>query len=292
MTTGITSDTFVENAYLTVAEYKNAPTSIDYDNLVVNGNANAQDAELARVIMRASSFINEFLNQSLVAAQITETQRARVSGQGWIALHPNNNPIIALESFQYGATPNILATLTDCSTAWFENQQLIIPLNGSDLSYSSQGPLSFGGASPYLQMFCKYTYVSGFVNTLATGTALASTLTVETGTGILAGQTLTIYDGASTERVTVDAAYVYASTTVPLTTALVFDHTAACISNLPTSVKQSCILMTTAFIKMRGDGSLTMNITTSPSSNISGEGRYSSEVRMALDMVDKYRRIR
>ena len=45
MTTGTTYDTFIENAYITVPEYKNAPTSIDYDNLVVGGNANAQDAE-------------------------------------------------------------------------------------------------------------------------------------------------------------------------------------------------------------------------------------------------------
>jgi len=294
MTTGTTYDTFVENAYLTIAEFKNAPTSIDYDNLVIGGNANAQDAELARVIMRASSFMNEYLNQNMVADQITETQRARVTGQGWIALHPFNNPIIALEAFEYGASPLMLSTLNDCSQVWFEKQQIIIPLAGSSLDYSSQGPLSFGAASasPYVQMFCKYTYVAGYVNTLATGVALASSVTVESGTGILAGQTLTIYDGAKTEKVTVASTYTYGSTTVPLTTPLVFDHTAVAIGNMPTALKQACILLTTAFLKTRGDGSMTMNITTAPTANISGDMRYSSEIKLALDMIDKYRRIR
>ena len=58
MTTGITPDTFYEQSYLTVAEYKDAPTSIDFDNLVVGGNGAAQDAELARVILRASSYMD------------------------------------------------------------------------------------------------------------------------------------------------------------------------------------------------------------------------------------------
>jgi hypothetical protein len=294
MATGTTYDTFIENAYLTVPEYKNAPTSIDYDNLVVGGNANAQDAELARVIMRASSYLNEYLNQNLVADRITETQRARVTGQGWIALHPDNSNVVSLESFQYGAYPNQLSTLNDCSQVWFEKQQIIIPLAGNTLTYSSSGPLGFGAASasPYVQMFCKYTYVAGFVQTLGTGTALATTLTVTNGTGILAGAVLTIYDGAKTEQVTVASTYTYGSTTIPLTTPLVFDHTAVSVSNLPTAIKQACILMTTAFIKMRGDNSLTMNITTAPTANITGDMRYSSEIRLALDMVDKYRRIR
>jgi hypothetical protein len=35
MAVGITPDTIQEYSYLTVQEYKDAPTSIDYNNLVV-----------------------------------------------------------------------------------------------------------------------------------------------------------------------------------------------------------------------------------------------------------------
>lgn len=294
MTTGVTLDTFSERPYLSVAEFKNAPTSIDYDNLVVGGNANAQDAELERVILRASSFMDEYLNQNLVANRQTETQRTRFTPQGYIALHPNQNPVIALESFYYGPTPNLLSALTDCSTAWFESQQLIIPISSMALNWSSQGPLAFGGGSPTQQIFTKYTYVAGYVNNpIVSATAGASSLVVGRSEGIVAGQMLRIIDGANSETVYVSSSYTYGSTTVTLASPLVYTHAAgSIISNMPNAIKQACILLTTAFIKVRGDNSLTMNITTQPQASLPGAARYGGEIRLALDMVDKYRRIR
>lgn len=294
MAIGITNDTFSERPYLTVAEYKNAPTSIDYDNLVVGGNANAQDAELDRVILRASSYMDEYLNQNLVANRQTETQRTRFTQQGFIALHPNQNPIIALESFEYGPTPQLLYTLSDPSCAWFESQQLIIPISQISLNWSSQGPLGFGGGNPGQQMFTKYTYVAGFVNNpIVAGVAAASTITVERATGIVAGQMLRIIDGAKSETVYVSSSYTYGNTTVALATPLVYDHTVgSTISNMPNAIKQACILITTALIKVRGDNSLTMSITTQPSASIPGATRFGNDIQLALDMVDKYRRVR
>lgn len=294
MATGVTFDTFSERPYLSVAEYKNAPTSIDYDNLVVGGNAAAQDAELDRVILRASSFMDEYLNQNLVANRQTETQRTRFTPQGYIALHPNQNPVIALESFYYGPTPNLLSDLTDCSLAWFEGQQLIIPVSSMALNYSSQGPLAFGGGSPTQQIFTKYTYVAGYVNNpIVSATAGATSLVVGRSEGIIAGQMLRIIDGANSETVYVSSSYTYGNTTITLAAPLVYTHAAgSVISNLPNAIKQACILITTAFIKVRGDNSLTMNITTQPQQSLPGAARYGGEIRLALDMVDKYRRIR
>ena len=295
MATGVTALTgFFENPYLTIAEYKNAPTSIDFDNLVVGGNAQAQDAELGRVILRATSYLNEYLNQDLTAQSITETQRVRFNNQGYISLHPNHNPIISLSSFEYGSTPNNLTTLTDPSTCWFENQQVIIPVSDSQLTYSSQGPLSFGGVGARTPVFVKYTYVAGYVNTtIVTATATQSTLTVTSGAGFIAGQSYRIYDGASSETITVASTYTFGSTTVPLTSALGFTHAAGvAIGNMPSAIKQATILATTAFIKARGDNSLTMAVTTSASGNISGAQRFGSDLALALDMVSLYRRIR
>jgi hypothetical protein len=295
MAVGITPDTTDENAYLTVAEFKNAPTSLDINNLVSGGNQAAQDAELNNVITRACSYMNEYLNQNLVANRYTETQRIRVNTQGYVSLHPNNNPIIALEAFQYGSDPLNLQTLPDCSQTWFEAQQIIIPLGQFSTTYSSAGPLSFGGSIPRQQLFTKYTYVSGYVNTtIATATAAATSLTVASGLGIVAGMTLHIYDGSLSEAVTVASTYAYGSTTVPLTSALVSTHSAGvAIGNLPTAIKQAAILITTAFLRIRGDKSNTMSITTrAQGSEITGNTRYGSDVQLALDMVNLYRRVR
>jgi hypothetical protein len=294
MAVGITPDTTDESAYITLAEYKNAPTSIDYDNLVVGGNSAAQDAELSNVIMRASSYMDQHFNQNLAAQTYVETQRTRMTSEGYIALHPNNAPVIQLSDFQYGATPLNLMTLPDCSQTWFENQQIIIPLSQLSNSYSSQGPLSFGGGSPRQQIFTKYTYVAGYVNTkIVTATATQTTLTVKSGAGIIAGQILHIYDGANSEDVTVASTYTNGSTTVPLTTALVSTHAAGvAIGNLPTTIKQACILITTAFIKMRGDNSMTMNITTSANAGIDGAQRFGGDMATALEMIKLYRRVR
>jgi hypothetical protein len=295
MATGVTSLTgFSENPYLTIAEYKNAPTSIDFDNLVVGGNAQAQDAELARVILRATSYLNEYLNQDLTAQSRTETQRTRFNNQGYIALHPNHNPIISLSNFQYGSTPNNLTTLSDPSTCWFEDQQIIIPASDSQLTYSSQGPLAFGGTGARTPIFTKYTYVAGYVNTtIVTATATQTTLTVLSGAGFIAGESYRIFDGASSETITVASTYTYGSTTVPLTSALTYTHASGvAIGNLPNAIKQACILATTALIKVRGDNSLTMAITTQASGNVNGAQRFGSDLALALDMVALYRRIR
>jgi len=295
MATGVTSLTFNEYPYITVAEYKNAPTSIDYDNLVVGGNANAQDAELARVILRASSFLDEYLNQNLVASSRTETQRTRFTPQGYIELHPYQYPIISLQSFEYGADPNNLVTLTDPSTCWFEEQQIIIPISQLSLTYSSQGPLSFGGAgSNKYQIFTKYNYTAGYVNNaIATATAGQSSMVVSNATGITAGSMYRIYDGDKSETIYVASNYVYGSTTVPLTSALTYSHAAGVtFGNLPTAIKQATILVTTAFLKVRGDNSLTMNITYTPTTNIEAAQRYGGDIALALEMVSLYRRVR
>lgn len=297
MAVGITPDTSNENPYITVAEYKNAPTALNIDMLVVGGNAAAQDAELSQVILRASSYMNEYFNQNLVADEYTETQRIRYSASGgYYALHPYNAPIVSLSAFYYGANPNQLNQLQDCSTAWFEGQQIIIPGNQIGWNWTSQGPLQFGGSigqSNYT--FTKYTYIAGYVNTTLSVASLAgdTSLFVADPTGIIAGQHYRIYDGARSERVTVSDSYVYGATTVTLNAPMLFAHgVGAAFGNLPNALKEACILITSAFIKMRGDASTTMAYTTSPSGNIPGSTRYGNDIQVALDMVNKFRRIR
>ena len=209
--------------YISLQEYKNAPTAIDIDNLVVGGNAAAQDAELLAVINRASSWIDIHLNQTLVGRQIQETKRARITPQGNIAIHPDNGPLISLNSMSWGTSPNTLVAVTDPSQAWLESTQFVYPIMQTGLTYSSQGPLSFGfPPNTGSQIYITYNYTAGYCNTYCSGTAGATSVTVDDPTALLPGDSATIYDGAKTETVTVASNYVYGSTTVPLTKALQF----------------------------------------------------------------------
>jgi hypothetical protein len=185
-----------------------------------------------------------------------------------------------------------LQTLNDPSQCWFETQQIVIPLSQINTTYTSQGPLAFGSYGPRVPLFTKYTYIAGYVNTTCTGSAGASTLTVFNAAGILPGETYRIIDGANAELVTVASNYTYGSLSVPLTAPLAHAHTGAGFSNMPFAIKEATILMTSAFIKQRGDASMTMNLTTQPTVNIGNNQRYAGEVALALDMVSLYRRIR
>lgn len=297
MATGITTQhTFQEQPYLTVAEYKNAPTALDISNLVVGGNQAAQDAELANVILRATSFLDEYLNQNLCASTQVENQRVRFTPQGWISLHPNNSPVISLQSFAYGSDPTQLQTLSDCSTVWFEDQQILVPISQLSANWTNQGPLGFNWAtSPRQQIFCRYTYTAGYVNTTTSASVNAgvTSITVTAADGIVAGMQLRIYDGANSETVTVANNYTYGSTTVLLASTLLYAHaTGIALGNLPAAIKQACILVAGAFIKSRGSGSMTMQMTTNPTRTVTDPVMFTSDVQLALKMVDLYRRVR
>lgn len=283
--------------YLTIAEYKNAPTSIDIDNLVFNSSdPDVQDSELTNVIDRASSWIDTFCNQILGATHETESQRARISSDGYIKFHPRYNPVIALTALQYGNPSTDLITVQDCSVAWIEDQQILFPYAYMSSLFTSQGPLQFG--APYAngtQVYLKYTYVNGYANSLiATAVATQSTLTVTDAVGITAGLEMKIYDGMYSERVTVADTYTFGSNTIPLEAPLVYSHTAGVsISALPPAIKEAAILVTTAMLKVRGDASMTMGIGTAPVTDSTGVNQnISNDMSMAMDLLKPYRRIR
>jgi hypothetical protein len=284
--------------YLTTTEYRNAPTAIDIDNLVFNSSdPDVQDSELANVIARASSWIDTYCNQILGATTETETQRARISSDGTIKFHPRYSPIIALTDFWYGNPSTNLYQAQDCSVAWIEQSQIIFPYANLSTTLTSQGPIQFGFPSTSgMPVYLKYTYVNGYANTLiATAVQNQSTLTVTNGTGITTGDQLKIYDGMYSENVTVASNYVFGSTTVPLTSPLLYSHTAGVsISALPPAIKEAAILATTAMLKVRGDNSLTMAVGTLPSQATTPQVQQSisDDMSMAMSLLAPYRRIR
>jgi hypothetical protein len=279
-----------------LAEFKNAPTALDYGNLVQGGNQAAQDAELTNAITRASSAIDQFCNQVIGATVETEQQRTRVRPDGTIRVHPKYFPVVALTDFQYGYTPNQLTQVPDCSQAWLEEQEIIYPYAALAQNMSSQGALGFGfPASSRAETYVKYSYVNGYTNTLiaTAASAGATTLILEDGIGVVPNQMLTVFDGASTERVTVASTYTFGSATVPLTAPLVYAHAVGVsVSALPAAVKQAAILYTTAALKIRGDASLVLAVTSSPGASIDGSQKVGSDIALAQQLLLPFRRMR
>jgi len=283
--------------YLTIAEFKSAPTAIDYNNLVVNsGDPAVQDAELNNAIARASSWIDTYCNQVLAATLETEQQRTRMRPDGTIVLHPRYNPVVALLSLSYGTYPNQMNTYLDCSQGWIEDTQIVLPYTAASGSISSAGPLQFGiPSSPSQLVFCKYQYVAGYTNTVigANASANATTLTVKDASGITAGMSLQIYDGSSTELVTVADTYTFNSTTVPLTSGLLYAHNKGIsISALPPAIKEAAILATTAFLKVRGDYSLTMQVTNQVGTVGLNRAQLDYDLALAKELLQPFRRMR
>ncbi|NBU93460.1 MAG: hypothetical protein EBS18_02710 [Actinobacteria bacterium] len=291
--TNITSQ--FSTPYLTIAEYKNAPTAIDYDNLVVGGNANAQDAELTNAITRASSWVDQYCNQVIGATIDTEQQRKRISSDGTIRFNPKYAPIVGLTSFSYGSDPTTLITAADCSIAWLEENTIIFPYANLATSYSSQGPLQFGfPGTAGTEVFIRYTYVSGYFNsTIVTATSSATSITVVDGTGITTGDMLKIYDGYNSENVTVASTYTFGSNTIPITSPLLYSHASGtAISDMPAAIKEATILATTAFLKIRGDNSLTLAVTTRGSEAVQGGQKIGTDLALAEQLLKPFRRIR
>jgi hypothetical protein len=282
--------------YLTLEEFKQAPTSLDYGNLVQGGSSAAQDAELTNAITRASSWIDQYCNQILGATVDTEQQRTRLRPDGSVIFHPKYSPIVALVSLNIGSDSQNLTTVPDPSIAWLEESQVVFPYANANLTWSSAGPIGFGAAtSSRSPVFLNYTYVNGYANTtIATAaSASATSITVANGAGIVAGQMLTIYDGVNTEQVTVASTYTFGSTTVPLTHGLTYAHAVGVsVSALPAAVKQAAILLTSAFLKIRGDASLVMSVTTRPGEAIPGSQMLGTDRAVAEELLEPFRRIR
>jgi len=282
--------------YLTVEEFKNAPTAIDLDNLVFNSsNPDDQDAELANVIARASSWIDVKCRQVIGATVETEQQRGRIAPDGTIIFHPRYNPIVAITALSIGTYSNSMIAITDPSICWIEDQQVIVPYAYTGLNMSSAGPLGFNAPmSSRQKIYVRFSYVNGYANTtLVTATAGSSTITVKSGVGITAGMMLKIYDGMNSENIIVADTYTFGSTTVPLTAPLAYDHLHnESVSALPPAIKEAAILVTTAMLKVRGDNAMVMGVTSRAGQQMPGSQHLGEEIALAEDLLKPFTRIR
>lgn len=188
--------------YVTAQEFQDWPTGLNVQNLVGNGDAAAQTAQLDLIMQSASSYVEQLTFLKLYAHQRTETRRVTPNPYGFLEVRCRDFPLISVTSAQWrqtqpsGWNPITVANL-DIYGALSEGHKYID---------TSQDYAFFNGwGLPPLTV--QSTYVAGYANALLTSNAAvgATTLDLDDVTGILVGDTLTLYDGANLEQVAVSA---------------------------------------------------------------------------------------
>jgi len=280
--------------YITIAEYKQAPTSVDVDDFVGGGSLALNDVELGNVLARASSWMDAHCGQVLAATVDTENFRCRASRDGFLRIHPRYWPIASVVACSFGSGPQSMQAL-DVSTAWIESESVVFPLVLTNLSFL--GSIQFSKNYQVLaEQFVTITYVNGYANTVLSASANAgvTSLAVDELAGFVPNTKFTIFDGVNTEIVTVASSFT-ASTgagSVTLAAPTAYAHTAGMsASAMPPAVKQACIYMTNVILKSRGNSALVMDSITA-TSIVGNNPNVANDYNMACDLLKPFRRIR
>ena len=278
------------SSYVTVQEFKDSPTAVELDNLVLDGSSASQDEALAVVIERASSWADALTYQVLAATVDICSTRARIRADGTIRVPLRYKPVIAVLSILTGQVPSTLTpVLNTADVVIGEHGVLEFPASNVANGGYRGGPVGLG-SNPLVRV----TYVNGWPNTLtgAASVAGATTLPVAATTGIFGGTTLTIYDGPNTETITVSPLNVPGTLTLTLSAPLRFAHPAGVsVSALPPKVKQAVILLAAALTQTAGTDAIVLQQMAEPGGLASEKGASAENIALAMDMLDEFKRV-
>lgn len=245
--------------YLTVADYKVAPTGVDLSSLLPGATAAQRDAALAQLIVRASGLVNFAAQQNLAATTDTEVGRVTMNRAGEITVQTHCWPIVEVQSFKLGADPSSMTAVTLTGFCFIEHSAFTITQPSLSL-VTNQGPLQFQSIAPNMRAFGQWVYVNGWpVTTLKTaGTIGQTSIVVQDSTGVHVGTLLVIYDAENTETVTVTAEPLGSQTVA--CTALTKAHATVgvTVSSIPAVVREAAIQMTSGLIKLKGNQAMAM----------------------------------
>ena len=276
--------------YITVAEYKQHPTSINTDTLVPKGGPAQQDAELARIIRQASAWCDREARQSLPAQPVTEQRAVQVDRQGRLLIHPSQWPLLELRAVAYGVDPSAMTDILDLSSVWIDASTAYVPLSGASASFVGSIPVGWFGAIQGTTLLCRYTFLAGWPCTSLTADAAqgSTVLQVRSCDGILPGMSLRVGTGNTEEDVT----SVTASGTVMLASGLQSEQLAGQpVTALPLDLVEAAVLVTTAFIKRRGTDALAMGAR-SATAKMAGKTGPDDDLDLARDILVNYEVIR
>lgn len=212
--------------YVHVPEFRASPTFLDTLNLRSGEPPASQDAELRNVLLRASSWADNYVSSGSFGARVFHgTRRGRVDSDGVLWINPSAWPVISLTSVTYyNGRPSSATTLATLDW-WVVESGLI----GVDVS----------GLIAVSRPMVDTTFVAGFPTSILATTADAADTSIGLAdvTGLQPGDALRLYDPGAEETVVVDASYTPGDTTVPLASPLMYGHVA---STDPGSVVAAC----------------------------------------------------
>lgn len=272
--------------YLTLDEYRSAPTATGlYALSPAGGSDEAVEAEARRVIARAGAWIDSYCDQPLCASSYTQTTRARASRRGDFVFSAERNPVIKVVSFGYGSHPGSLTT-ADPSQAWVERRSIHVPGGGATLGLES---IQLGSSLPGTEWVTSCTYIHGWASSVTTVAVTGGNALTLDPTGYVAGRRYTIFDGASTQEVTVT---VVGASTITVSETLLAHAAGVRVSDMPEDVTEAAILAVTAFITSRGNEAMVMGNSQAPGPTVDLDPSTAATLRLAKNLLTGYRRIR
>ena len=265
--------------YISVSQYRFAPTAMDTENLVPDGDEAAQTQALADTIRRQSSEMDIYCfgadpaakGASLCATQTVDAAYVKILG-GELRLVCDYHPIMELDSLAVGVDPSSMTPIDQSAAARIRFGVTTIFLPSTALLVSGNGPAPLIPTFRTLnnRVYVIWSYISGYAHTIlaesadAGDTSIIVAPTTPSGglCGTYPGTQFRISDGELTEIVTVES---ITGTTVSLVSPLAHAHTVPDspdfipVTTLPSSVEEAAILLTTAGIKSRGDEGLILS---------------------------------
>jgi hypothetical protein len=301
-----TATGFRSTPYISLSEYRFAPTSVGTKSLVAGSTNQAVDspASLAQMIQRASSWADLFCfhraDGTLAASQTVESDWVTAKPDGSLVLICNFKPVLEVTGMGMGPIPSQISNITGTAAAniWIQNKTILVPSTVYNQIPTTTFPTPVGA---WNKMFTVWSYINGFPHTSlaadASKGATSITVAATNGSlvaGVYANTQLTIRDGANTETVTV--ASTPTANVLTLTSGLQYAHKVpeapdyVPVSALPKAIEQAVISLTSCLIKVRGARAQVMSETPGgvPTKHALAQAGALEDYEIAADLLDPF----
>lgn len=298
--------------YLSLSQYRYAPTAMDTQSLVTSNIANPteqdQEQALFNVINRMSGWIDRHCfgsdpaikGASLCASQVVEDLWV-LPLKNQLNLQCSFKPILQLDGLALGSDPSQVQSITQQMAVQcrFGIRTIYVPMVFPGLMTMGNA-LNFDTAGPDGKTYCVWTYTAGYPHLQLAANAAqgANSISVlpngPSGTllGVYPGTAFSIEDQSNSEPFTVSSV---SGTTLNLDAPLTYAHTVPAapdfipVTALPEDVIQAAIFLTTALIKTRGDWALELQGINEPKDVTSKADATESDVKYACWLLEPFK---